>query len=95
MSFFCFLLLGGHTKIFPFFFKDFKSLRNGILDRPPLVATVQALSLLAIYAGMSGGENSIESTWALMGLAGKLAQSVSLFSFHHFEGICLIGFSFS
>jgi hypothetical protein len=64
-----------------YFFKDFKSLRNGILDRPPLVATVQALSLLAIYEGMSGGENSIESTWALMGLAVKLAQSVSLFPF--------------
>lgn len=47
-----------------------------VLDRPPSVATVQTLSLMAIYQGLSGGDNSIESTWALMGLATKLAQSV-------------------
>lgn len=48
-----------------------------VLERPTAVATVQALSLMAIYEGMAGGENSIESTWALMGLSTKLAQSVS------------------
>jgi hypothetical protein len=52
-----------------------------VLDRPPSVATVQTLSLMAIYQGLSGGDNSIESTWALMGLATKLAQSVCMFYF--------------
>jgi hypothetical protein len=50
-----------------------------VLDRPPSVATVQTLSLMAIYQGLSGGDNSIESTWALMGLATKLAQSVCIY----------------
>ncbi|KAL0946244.1 hypothetical protein HGRIS_012501 [Hohenbuehelia grisea] len=49
-----------------------------VLERPPSVATVQALSLMAIYEGLCSGENSIESTWALMGLATKLAQSIGL-----------------
>lgn len=48
-----------------------------VLDRPPSVATVQVLSLMAIYEGLRSGENSIESTWSLMGMATKLAQSVS------------------
>ena len=47
-----------------------------VLERPPSVATVQALSLMAIYQGMCSGDNSIECTWALMGMATKLAQSV-------------------
>ena len=51
-----------------------------VLERPPSLATVQALALMAIYEGMCSGENSIESTWALMGLATKLAQSVGCFS---------------
>ncbi|KAJ4490375.1 hypothetical protein J3R30DRAFT_3278237 [Lentinula aciculospora] len=50
---------------------------EGLLDRPPSVSTVQALSLMGIYEGMRNGENSIESTWALMGMATKLAQSVN------------------
>ena len=58
---------------------DAKSFRNGVFERPPSVTTVQALSLMAIYEGICSGENSIESTWALMGLACKLAQSVSFF----------------
>ncbi|KAE9400033.1 hypothetical protein BT96DRAFT_993345 [Gymnopus androsaceus JB14] len=33
---------------------------------------------MGIYEGMQSGENSIESTWALMGLATKLAQSIGL-----------------
>lgn len=49
-----------------------------VLERPPSVATVQTLSLMAIYEGLRSGENSIESTWALMGMATKLAQSVSV-----------------
>ncbi|RDB28185.1 putative transcriptional regulatory protein C1F7.11c [Hypsizygus marmoreus] len=49
-----------------------------VLDRPPSVATVQTLSLMAIYEGLCSGENSIESTWALMGLATKLSQSIGL-----------------
>ncbi|KAG7095619.1 hypothetical protein E1B28_006343 [Marasmius oreades] len=51
---------------------------EGVLDRPPSVATVQSLSLMAIYEGLRSGENSIESTWALMGMATKLAQSIGL-----------------
>jgi hypothetical protein len=47
------------------------------LDRPPTVSTVQAFSLMAIYQGLVASQDSIESTWALMGLATKLAQSVS------------------
>ncbi|KAF9485642.1 hypothetical protein BDN70DRAFT_870940 [Pholiota conissans] len=57
---------------------DPKLSRNGLLERPPSVATVQTLSLMAIYEGMCSGENSIETTWALMGLACKLAQSIGL-----------------
>ncbi|KAH7912868.1 fungal-specific transcription factor domain-containing protein [Hygrophoropsis aurantiaca] len=49
-----------------------------VLDRPPSVATVQTLALLAIYQGLCSGENSIESTWGLFGLATKLAQSIGL-----------------
>ena len=48
-----------------------------VLDRPPSVTTVQTLALLAIYQGMVSGENSIESTWGIFGLATKLAESVS------------------
>lgn len=47
------------------------------LDHPPTVSTVQAFSLMAIYQGLVANQDSIESTWALMGLATKLAQSVS------------------
>jgi hypothetical protein len=46
-------------------------------DRPPAVCTVQAFSLMAIYQGIVANQDSIESTWTLMGLATKLAQSVS------------------
>ncbi|KAF9463262.1 fungal-specific transcription factor domain-containing protein [Collybia nuda] len=49
-----------------------------VLERPPSVATVQTLSLMAIYEGLCSGENSIESTWALMGIATKLSQSIGL-----------------
>ncbi len=67
-----------------------------VMDRPPSVATVQVLSLMAIYQvccihrrrseidthhrsqGMVADEHSIESTWALMGLSSKLAQSVGV-----------------
>ncbi|EGO26826.1 hypothetical protein SERLADRAFT_355454 [Serpula lacrymans var. lacrymans S7.9] len=48
-----------------------------ILERPPSIATVQTLSLMAIYQGICSGEHSIESTWATFGLATKLAQSVN------------------
>ncbi|KAI9068189.1 hypothetical protein FKP32DRAFT_1609038 [Trametes sanguinea] len=48
-----------------------------VLDRPPSVTTVQALSLMGIYQGLVADEHSIETTWALMGLASKLAQSVN------------------
>jgi len=57
---------------------------NGLLDRPPSVATVQTLSLMAVYEGICSHENSIETTWTLMGLASKLAQSVSLRPFLFF-----------
>ncbi|KAF9224847.1 hypothetical protein BS17DRAFT_779132 [Gyrodon lividus] len=49
-----------------------------VLDRPPSVSTVQTLALLAIYQGLCSGENSIESTWGIFGLATKLAQSIGL-----------------
>jgi hypothetical protein len=53
---------------------------EGVLDRPPSVATVQVLALMGIYEGLRNGENSIESTWALMGMSTKLAQSVCICS---------------
>ncbi|TFK52991.1 hypothetical protein OE88DRAFT_1656749 [Heliocybe sulcata] len=49
-----------------------------ILEKPPSVATVQTVSCMAIYQGMCAGEHSIETTWALWGLASKLAQSIGL-----------------
>ncbi|KAH9944904.1 fungal-specific transcription factor domain-containing protein [Amylocystis lapponica] len=49
-----------------------------VLERPPSVVTVQTLSLMAIYQGLIADEHSIESTWALMGLSSKLAQSIGL-----------------
>ncbi|KAI0752488.1 fungal-specific transcription factor domain-containing protein [Daedaleopsis nitida] len=49
-----------------------------VMDRPPSIATVQVLSLMGIYQGMVADEHSIEITWALMGLASKLAQSTGL-----------------
>ncbi|TFY69763.1 hypothetical protein EVJ58_g254 [Rhodofomes roseus] len=52
-----------------------------VLDRPPSVVTVQTLSLMGIYQGLVADENSIESTWALMGLSSKLAQSIGLREF--------------
>ncbi|KIY49731.1 hypothetical protein FISHEDRAFT_7362, partial [Fistulina hepatica ATCC 64428] len=47
-----------------------------LLERVPSVATVQTLALMGIYEGLRGGDNSIEGTWLLMGLATKMAQSV-------------------
>jgi hypothetical protein len=47
-----------------------------VMDRPPLVSTVQTLSLMAIYQGLLG-EHNLESTWTIFGMATKLAQSVS------------------
>ncbi|KAF7325243.1 Fungal-trans domain-containing protein [Mycena kentingensis (nom. inval.)] len=49
-----------------------------VLEGPPSVSTVQTLALMAIYEGLSAGENSIESTWAIFGLSTKLAQSIGL-----------------
>jgi hypothetical protein len=49
-----------------------------VLERAPSIATVQTLSLMAIYQGMAMKDDGIESTWALMGIATKLAQSVSM-----------------
>lgn len=51
-----------------------------VLDRPPSVTTIQTLALLAIYQGLVSGENSIECTWGIFGLATKLAQSVGDFA---------------
>lgn len=48
-----------------------------VLDRPPLVSTVQTLSLMAIYQGLLG-EHNLESTWTIFGMATKLAQSLGL-----------------
>ncbi|RXW22701.1 hypothetical protein EST38_g3131 [Candolleomyces aberdarensis] len=49
-----------------------------VLETPPSVSTIQTLSLMAIYEGLSEKENSIECTWALFGMATKLAQSIYL-----------------
>lgn len=59
-----------------------------VLDRPPLVSTVQTLSLMAIYQGLLG-EHNLESTWTIFGMATKLAQSVST------ENCCYLVISFS
>ena len=48
-----------------------------VLERAPSIATVQTLSLMAIYQGMAMKDDSIESAWTLMSIATKLAQSVS------------------
>ncbi|KAI0319354.1 hypothetical protein OF83DRAFT_1163006 [Amylostereum chailletii] len=48
-----------------------------VTDHAPTVATVQALSLMAIYQGLVANEYSIESTWTLMGMSTKLAQSLT------------------
>ncbi|KAG6857509.1 hypothetical protein H0H87_002134 [Tephrocybe sp. NHM501043] len=64
-----------------------------VLERPPSVATVQTLALMGIFEGMNGGENAIEATWALMGLATKLAQSVSALSMSFkFSEVYALGF---
>lgn len=55
-----------------------------VLERPPSVATVQTLSLMAIYEGICSREGSIERTWSLFGLAGKLAQSIGLREWSYF-----------
>lgn len=52
-----------------------------VLERPPSVATVQTLSLMAIYEGICSKDGSIERTWSLFGLAVKLAQSIGLREF--------------
>ena len=52
--------------------------QSSVLERAPSISTVQTLSLMAIYQGMALKDDSIESTWALMGIATKLAQSVRL-----------------
>ncbi|CAL1710217.1 unnamed protein product [Somion occarium] len=49
-----------------------------VLDGNPSVATVQTLSLMGIYQGMVSDDNSIEITWAYMGLSCRLAQSIGL-----------------
>ncbi|KAI6038583.1 fungal-specific transcription factor domain-containing protein [Pisolithus marmoratus] len=48
-----------------------------VLDRPPSVATVQALALLSMVLGVLGGDNSVEGTWGTIGLAARFAQSGS------------------
>ncbi|KAI6096181.1 fungal-specific transcription factor domain-containing protein [Pisolithus croceorrhizus] len=49
-----------------------------VLERPPSVATVQALALLAMTQGALGGDNSVEGMWSTMGLATRMAQSIGL-----------------
>lgn len=49
-----------------------------VLERAPSVATVQTLSLIAIYEGICSRDGSVERTWGVFGVAVKLAQSVSL-----------------
>jgi hypothetical protein len=49
---------------------------DSLLYRPGSVAAVQTISLMAIYRGMCADENSIESTWAMFGMATRMAQSV-------------------
>jgi Fungal specific transcription factor domain len=61
-----------------------------VLERPPSVATVQTLALMAIYEGLCSGENSIESTWALMGMATKLAQSVGHLFIYVLVLLCIL-----
>ncbi|OCH83843.1 hypothetical protein OBBRIDRAFT_892109 [Obba rivulosa] len=51
---------------------------ESVLDRPPGVVTVQTLSLMAMYQGLASDDDSIEKTWALMGLSSKLAQTLGL-----------------
>ncbi len=85
VRFFCFLMVNYPDMMVP----GAVSAKNGVLDRPPSVATVQTLSLMAIYEGLCSGENSIESTWVLFGFATKLSQSVC-HSFDILDAILLI-----
>lgn len=57
------------------------ALTHGSVLNSPLMETVQAVLLMAHYRGTSGGKNSRDSSWALIGLACKLAQSVRPFFF--------------
>ena len=52
-----------------------------LLDRSPSIATVQTLAMMGIYEGLRNKDNGIEATWMLMGMACKMAQSVSRRSF--------------
>jgi len=57
------------------------------LERAPSVATVQTLSLMAIYEGICSRDGSVERTWGIFGLAVKLAQSVSQLFFPDYSTI--------
>jgi len=58
-----------------------------VLERAPSVATVQTLSLMAIYEGICSRDGSVERTWGIFGLAVKLAQSVSQLFFPDYSTI--------
>ena len=54
-----------------------------VLEKPSLV-TIQTLHIVSIYHAMlgndvCGGESSMEFTWSLVNLAGRLAQTVRYF----------------
>ena len=48
-----------------------------VMESTPSVATVQTLTIMCMYYGSCGGENSIECAWNAVSIAAKLAQSVS------------------
>ncbi|KAL4076862.1 fungal-specific transcription factor domain-containing protein [Scleroderma yunnanense] len=47
-----------------------------VMESTPSVASVQTLTIMAVYYGMCGKENSIECTWNALSVAAKLAQSI-------------------
>ena len=47
-----------------------------VMESAPSVSTVQTLTVVCMYYGMCGGDNSIECAWNTLSIAAKLAQSV-------------------
>ncbi|TFK43632.1 fungal-specific transcription factor domain-containing protein [Crucibulum laeve] len=50
---------------------------RSVFDSPE-TATVQAVSLMAVYHGMAGKRYTMDSSWTLTSLGAKLAQSIGL-----------------
>jgi len=62
----------------------------------PLLDTIQAVSLMAAFTSNSGGKHAVEESWSYLGLAIRLATSVSgsfVLSYPNAEVICSLGWA--